>query len=130
MFRHRRDLRRWAARMLFVWLFGIANSLALACMGASPTTLHHVSSQMLRGDLARHDGSSSKSNCQDFCEKSAISIPSLKSAFEKAEVPVMPMAEVAIACPVAAAAAVQLLLPRTDPGWTPPIRLAYLRLAL
>ncbi len=114
--------------MLAVWLFGIGNTLAQACM--NPVTLHHASNQMQQGSAARHNGSSGKSNCQDFCEKSAISIPSLKSAFEKSEAPAMPLAEVAIACPTAVAVAAPVRVPRRDGTWAPPIRLAYLRLAL
>jgi hypothetical protein len=85
MFSDRRRLRRWAAQVLLVWLFGLAMGVANACalgeqahhrsevvtMAApeSPQKHQHGSEQ---GDLA-------KVNCLDFCEKSSIAIPQLKA---------------------------------------------------
>lgn len=39
MFRHRHQLRRWAGRVLLVWLFGIATGVAHASLPPSPMEL-------------------------------------------------------------------------------------------
>jgi len=44
MFRHRHQLRRWAARALIVWLFGVVAGVANACMAPTvgpPAGSHH-----------------------------------------------------------------------------------------
>ena len=108
MFRDRQQLRRWAARALFVWLFGFATGIVQACLApnhmdldgrraapvsavkvvkhgqaAPPTSdLHHTTQQTQPG-ASGHDDPLVESICQDFCEKAAVAIPPLKSALDK-----------------------------------------------
>ena len=153
MFHHRQQLRRWAARTLLVWLFGIASGIAQACLTPSPMEpgaqryepavevehgkaaaagdgLHHESHPAQHEGFLGHADAPVKSNCQDFCEKSALAIPPLKSALDKVQGHALPPPGVAMACPAPAAASVQTLTPRHDGALAPPIRLCFLRLAL
>ena len=108
MFRHRLPLRRWAACVLLIWLFGLGTSIANACITtgqvvpAAATASHPVAAVDAHHDAASHDhaladgsglpshrtdvpahhGSLSKANCQDFCDKATVSIPPLKSALD------------------------------------------------
>lgn len=154
MFRHRRHLHRWAARMLFLWVFGIGAGFANACLAAKPATLGHAGavheatahatedhaaapSEVDRTSFAAvfkvdvtHDEGPGSSNCQDFCDRSAISIPPLKSALDMA-------LSVALLPPVAATyysvvarEPVQWWPPRRDGIGAPLITIAFLRLAL
>ena len=147
MFHHRNQLRRWAARVLLLWLFGIGTGVANACLGpgladsgAHPSG-HPSASQTTHGDTAalpgaadeRPDGEASlaKSNCQDFCEKSTVSIPPLKSAFDIVQGHALLSGAAVVVLPVPAFSPDELLLPRRDSGLAPvPIRTAFLRLAL
>jgi hypothetical protein len=156
MFRHQRQLRRWAARVLFVWLFGIASGVAHACFAtslmapggwqsgstvaleaasggaaASAGGHHHATHRMSHEGVPAHDGSPGKSNCSDFCEKSTVSIPSLKSALDHLQDHALPLPAVAVVLPAPVFSPVELLLPRRDGGLAhPPITIAFLRLAL
>ena len=155
MFHHRSQLRRWAARVLLLWLFGIGTGVANACLGPSladsgahPTghstghpTGHSSASQASHGDTAAlpsaahehqdREGPFGKSNCQDFCEKSTVSIPPLKSAFDIAQGHALLSGAAVVVLPVPAFSPDELLLPRRDGGLAPvPIRTAFLRLAL
>ena len=154
MFRDRKQLRRWAARALLLWLFGIATGIAHACLTPSPIELggwqsepaveveaghgkaaqasghHQGASPTQHEGVLGHEGSPVKSNCQDFCEKAAVSIPPLKSALDKVQGHALPPVAVAIVCLVPASEPVQLSAPCWDGGPAPPIRLAFLRLAL
>ena len=84
MFSDRRRLRRWAAQVLLVWLFGLAMGVANACalgeqahhrsdaatpFGADAVQKHQHGDE--QGDLA-------KVNCLDFCEKPSLGAPQLK----------------------------------------------------
>jgi hypothetical protein len=88
MLSDRRRLRRWAAQVLLVWLFGLAMGVANAC--AQGDQVHHRSdaSTMVASDtLQKHQHGSeqtdpAKINCLDFCEKSSIGAPQLKVAGE------------------------------------------------
>jgi len=82
MFSDRRRLRRWAAQVLLVWLFGLATGVANACaLGEAAydvaTTAANLDSQVHHhGD--EHDDAA-KVNCLDFCEKSSVGAPQLKA---------------------------------------------------
>jgi hypothetical protein len=156
MFRHRQQLRRWAARVLFLWLFGLGVSIANACLvsgEAGPvaaTVGHHVAGVEARHGEASHDharadgsalpahstdvpahhGSLSKANCQDFCDKATVSIPPLKSALDDIQSHAMTTMTAATVLPMPAFAPVQLWVPRRDGDRAPPIQVAFLRLAL
>jgi hypothetical protein len=79
---------------------------------------------------ATHNEGPGNPNCQDFCDKSAISIPPLKSALDLAQADALLLPVVAILYSVAACEPVQWWLPRRDGGLAPPITITLLRLAL
>lgn len=156
MFRHRQHLRRWAARVLLMWLFGVGAGLANACLAPSFAEVPNVhSAQELASDspsigttltehAREHDGSgphqheaaqdqpssSSKANCQDFCDKASVSIPPLKTALDDAHGLGFPPPVVVIDLPLPAFTPVQSWVPCRDGMWAPPIPIAFLRLAL
>ena len=154
MFHHRRHLRRWAARMLVVWLFGIAAGVANACVSAGsqtrPAAWVDASMPAHAGEAiaatangsqgalnaasghgdARHDGAPVNANCQDFCGKTSISVPSAsKSPFDAACVPCVPPPRNDV---VAVTAWAQPIARLADPSRRagPSITIAYLHLAL
>lgn len=156
MFRHRQQLRRWAARVLLLWLFGVAAGVANACLGPGPVegdagasvhagdapyAQHAVSALPDAPDHSSHapihpDGahdpaaSPASSNCQDFCDKASVSLPSLKSTLDNAQAQALSPLMAATVLPVPAFVPVQLREPRRD-GVSPlPIPLAFLRLTL
>lgn len=146
MFRHRKQLHRWVARALLVWLFGVATGVAQACLmsGSLPSggpqfepavaeqgpAPEDESRPVQDGGCSGHDGTLVKSNCQDLCEKSAAATPLLKSDLAKVQGHALPPAQVAIAGPVPSAASVPLPTPRRDRALPLPVRLAFPRLAL
>lgn len=154
MFWDRSQLRRWAARMLVLWVLGVVTGVAHACLAPNlaglssrstgvvavdskpgavvPDEVHHGSHQKqisLDGLFAHHDGAG-KSSCQDFCEKSSISIPPLKTALDDLQGQALPPSASAMAVAPPAVLPDELLLPRRDGGLAPPITIAFLRLAL
>ena len=81
MFSDRRRLRRWAAQVLLVWLFGLAMGVANAC--ALGELAHHHADLKVENGVSEHhhgdeQGEPAKVNCLDFCEKSTIGAPQLK----------------------------------------------------
>jgi len=84
MFSDRRRLRRWAAQVLLVWLFGLAMGVANACALGEPA--HHrsevatapASDAVQKHEHGNEQGDLAKVNCLDFCEKSSIGSPTLK----------------------------------------------------
>jgi hypothetical protein len=156
MFFHRRQLRRWAARVLLVWLFGVAAGVANACLapawddhgaqasvGMQAMDSGHEDAAIPQGHDA-HDGATSehsgsadhggipgKANCQDFCQKSTVSIPPVKSALDQFDAHALAPLAIATVVPVPAFQPEQSWLPRRDGGLAPPpITIAFLRLAL
>jgi hypothetical protein len=149
MFRYRRQLHRWATRVLLLWCFGIGAGFANACVGehwaagehgARPVATsqgpdpaiaavagHHGSHH---GEVAGHDDAPLKTNCQDFCEKSTISIPPLKLALDHAGAGALPPPPAEMLCTVALREPRQWGVPRRDGGLAPPITIALLRLTL
>jgi hypothetical protein len=90
MFRDRRRLRRWAAQVLLVWLFGIATGIVHACAlrladhhheagSGAPADHQIVGSHDHGGSLDNED---EQANCLDFCEKSSVTAPTLKSKLD------------------------------------------------
>jgi len=155
MFRHRQQLRRWAARALLLWLFGIGVGVANACLtthSAEPggplggpafevgaltdeamapaSAHHHGSGQADREGTLSHHGSAAQSSCHAFCEKAGISIPSLKSALDDVQGHALFLPAVAAVVPAPALVPVRLWVPRRDGVRAPPIPIAFLRLAL
>ena len=152
--RNRRHLHRWAALALLLWVFGIGASFANACLTAKPAAssdagsahlatagatddhaatssgVDHVSHDATHQAGATHDEGPGNANCQDFCDKSAISIPPLKSALDLAQAHALLLPVAPILYSVPACEPVQWCLPRRDGGLAPPITISLLRLAL
>ena len=84
MFSDRRRLRRWAAQVLLVWLFGLAMGVANAC--ALGEHAHHrpelataaASDAVQKHQHGNEQGDPAKVNCLEFCEKASIAAPQLK----------------------------------------------------
>jgi hypothetical protein len=139
--------------MLLVWLFGIVVGVANACVAPGPGSSatghsrsvsasgsHHCDVMTPGANRAegvkpgldtRDDGSSTKSNCQDLCEKSTISIPPQKLVLGgSADLPLLPGAfTVVLAWPLSPAARL-CEMSRSDSGDATAITIAFLRLAL
>lgn len=156
MFRHRLQLRRWAARMLFLWLFGIGAGIANACLAPNLAQLggtiaaragdegtahdgapafgvaqHHASSQVQSDENTQaQKGSAAKGNCTDFCDKASVSIRSLNSALDGIQDHALPLAVLAVVLPGPAFVPVQAWVPRRDGVWSAPIPITFLRLTL
>lgn len=138
MFSDRRRLRRWAAQVLLVWLFGLAMGVANACALGEPAHHHSDAATTTAADaVQKHDhgneqGDLAKVNCLDFCEKSSIGAPQLKVVGDG-------LAALSFALPVAHTLSVagqtaptvgRLVVDSpTLPGGPPP-RIAFQRLAL
>lgn len=160
MFRHRQSLRRWAALLLLLWLFGVGAGVANACLapslvqsggpaagqgltpGASPQGLSspaghdHAGAGHEGGHASGHEGgdhgpvSPAKANCQDFCDKSTVSVTPLKTAVGEVDAHALPPQVAATVLQVPAVRAALPWVPRRDGGLAPPIPIAFLRLAL
>jgi hypothetical protein len=136
MFRDRRHIRRWAARVLLVWLFGLAVGVANAC--ALGESVHHRpdASDRASHPEAQHDvdqgAGDGHANCQDFCEKASLGAVKLKLVDDG-------QIDVDLAAPLLGSAG-KILLPEPplgrvgDPSLLvrsrPPLRIALQRLAL
>ena len=141
MFRYRNQLRRWAAWVLLLWLFGVGSGVANACMASNPaesgaphddTVAHHhalVPPLHVEGD-ADHPILPGKANCQDFCGKAGVSIPPLKSVLDGFHGPAFLPTVIATAVPAPPLPALQLWVPRREGVRAPPIPIAFLRLTL
>ena len=121
MFSRRRPLRRWATGLVLLWLFGIGASFANACLAAT-----RAGTVAATGDAP----ATGKTNCQDFCEKSTISIPPLQLSIDHADAGATAPPPAPMLFELPAAARVSPEVPRRDGGRAPPIPIAFLRLAL
>ncbi len=146
MFRHRQPLRRWATRVLLLWLLGMGAAVAAGCMASSRSDstghgataaaagLHHHGIHGTHPQLALDDGqdtgSSGKTNCQDFCDKAGVSIPPLKSVLDDVQVHALTQVACAVVMPPPAFLPVHAWVPRRDGARAPPLAVAGLRLAL
>lgn len=158
MFRHRLQLRRWAARVLLLWLFGVGVGVANACAfaigfdrnehasgvvashagpsasAASGDAVHHGSHAETHddGDLD-HQGAPGQSNCKEFCDKASVSIPPQQSVLDDAHGHALPaLTAMVMVRPALSPSPVALLLPDRDGGAAAPlpIEIVFLRLAL
>lgn len=154
----RRQLHHWAARVLFLWLFGVFVGVANACvtplatpeareeavvasaMEAAAAHADHGHGAMAHhadAGAANHDsgdgsghGASPKSNCSDFCDKASSSIRSLKYTGDDFQAQALQLPAVAAVLTLPAYESVQPWVPRRDGVRAPPIPIAFLRLAL
>jgi hypothetical protein len=153
MFRHQQQLRRWAFRVLVVWLFGLGLGVAHACLAAQQFSGGGGSIQgkaeLQAGDSAaapegceHHavaardtspqdpDASASKSNCESYCERAGVTIPPQKSAFDNDQFHVLPPPMATLSVPASFDVAAELQAPRRDGARPLPIPIFFLRLAL
>jgi hypothetical protein len=140
MFRYRSQLRRWAAHVLLLWLFGLGTGFANACIATvaggtdadhreAAVTKHLAHAMQFHAGAGHADGAA-KANCQDFCDKSTISLPPLKLALDHADADAVQLPAVAALCVVSVSEPAAQWVPRKDDGLAPPITIAFLRLAL
>jgi hypothetical protein len=156
MFRYRLQLRRWAAQVLLLWLFGVVAGIANACLVpnlaqhgghvAAPSSdgfvlhdgtehpgigHHHGSGPVQAHEIGHGEPShAAKSNCADFCDKASVSIPQLKSASDDVQSHAPPLPAALTVLPVSALLSIQQWVPRRDGVRAPLIHIAFLRLAL
>lgn len=138
MFSDRRRLRRWAARVLLVWLFGLAMGVANACALGEPT--HHrsdaaptaASDAVQKHQHGNEQGDPAKINCLDFCEKSSIGAPQLKVVGDGLAALgfALPVSHTLSAAGQAEHSVDQLLVDSPNLPGGPPPRIAFQRLAL
>ena len=156
MFFHRLTLRRWAARMLATWLFGMGVGIANGCVAAD---LAHprgsLTSHAVDADAARHHSPTAdadafvgpsgvqaqadtqdepnchpRTTCADYCDKTSVAMAQLKSKTEEAHDHAMPTAVTDVVVAVHRFEPLPLRAPRRDGVRTVPIPIALLRLAL
>ena len=152
MFRHHRHLHRWACRMLVAWLFSVASGVANACLVADVATavggqrsetvvaagvrtapagkLDHGTHVAPHERGQGHGTPAAKANCQDFCDKSGVSVPSVKTAADDAGGHALAFPAVLTVLPVPQAPPVRRVVPGPEGAHAPPITIAFLRLAL
>ncbi|MDE1948403.1 MAG: hypothetical protein KGL43_16795 [Burkholderiales bacterium] len=156
MFRYRHQLRRWAAGLLFLWLFGVGTGVANACLAsgsvmAVPSRVDHAFGMPAQhrpaatvtgndhcgpGAAASDDSASishdsaHRSNCHEFCDQASVSLPTLKSTIDKIQGTAAIPIRIAVLLPAPAFAPVRLWVPSRDGVAAPPIPIAFLRLTL
>ena len=130
MFKHRYQLRRWAACVVMLCLFGLGSGVVNACLGHGVAARDAAAVE--QQDVVDVDCPSAASlNCHDFCEKSSMSMPQQKLGLDADLAHAMPLRPTLTAMPVPAHAAPLPLRPRVEAGVPPPlITLTLLRLAL
>jgi hypothetical protein len=154
MFCHRNQIRRWAARVLLLWLLGLGIGVAHACL--APAAARSAGPQMASAvgqpspsapavaaeasqfgaHHAQHEAGQArpssvvKSNCQDFCDKARVTIPPLKATPGDMPGLALPPAAVAVVLPAPVFQPVRLAVPGREGVATLPIALAFVRLAL
>jgi hypothetical protein len=134
MFSNRRRLRRWAAQVLLVWLFGLAMGVANAC--ALGESAHHRGDAKAAIGIAEHHygderGDSTKVNCLDFCEKSSVGAPLLKIGDDGSVLGLaMPVSATLAVCDLPEPTVGRLVVDSTHLPGGPPPRIAFQRFAL
>lgn len=157
MFSNRRQLRRWAARVLLLWLFGVSVGVANACwagnagklgglhlplvavadatqaeadLGLAECELHATANPQELEGAAGHLHSGSQTICHAYCDMSALSASPVKPSLDISPGPALPAPAYAFALTLPGETPVHLLKPRRDGGLAPPITIAFLRLTL
>ena len=154
MFRNRRQLRRWATRVLLLWLFGVAAGVAHACLApnlvglsegalSSPDAARVAHHDAGAAQVPHHGPAASEAartpgehepaanlNCQDFCDKATVSMPQQKSTLDDVHGAALPPRTASAVLAVPDLPRARPWVPRRDGVWSPPIPIAFLRLAL
>ena len=138
MFSDRRRLRRWAAQVLLVWLFGLAMGVANACALGEP--VHHrsdaattaASQTAQKHHHGDEQGDAAKVNCLEFCEQSSIGAPQLKVAGDALAALglALPVSDFLLMSGLAEPTVVRLVVDSPHLPGGPPPRIAFQRLAL
>ncbi len=139
MFRHRIQLRLWAARVLLAWIFAMGAGVANACLSSAAPEHAAVGEAHRSEDSGSHHGGAAAphgvvdpANCVEFCDRAAVSIPTQKSASGdlQAHPVICVVAATVLSVPVLDPARVSA--PRRDGvrALPIPILMAFLRLAL
>lgn len=135
MFSDRRRLRRWAAQVLLVWLFGLAMGVANACALGEPA--HHRTDSTAATGIQEHHhggerGDAAKVNCLDFCEKSSTGAPKLKVVGDglAALGLALPVSDTFVACGLSEPSVGRLVVDSPHLPGGPPPRIAFQRLTL
>ena len=143
MFGRRRQLHRWAASMLLVWLFALASGVVNACVGAvappPPGSLaaavveaaETAAGQVNLSGCISHEERVTLSACLKFCDDESAGVATVKTVAS-------PQAEAALAAWPTLALALQaacdpLDVPRAEPAHPPaavPVPIAFLKLTL
>lgn len=139
---HRRQLRRWAARVLLAWLFGVVAGVANACMLAQPTLTapahdgghHAVAHDHQHQHAAPHDGDEVPNDglaaCHAFCEQSSVTVPSTSTTLDKSDLSAAALTVTLVPLPsIEGERPIDQQVRERRPG-SPPIPIAFLRLAL
>lgn len=155
MFFSRQHLRRSAAAMLLLWLFGVGSAVANNCLVGgtlhSDGGRHHTGLRSLAGhdEAARSHGDSASAhalhdhgdarhapakspagaNCKDFCDKVSTSQTAAKWEGDGLGM-VGALPPVAFAAQGSVGERSQTWAPRPSEGPAPPVRIAFARLAL
>lgn len=131
MFSHRKQLHRWAARLLLVWLFGVVAGVANACaMGFSSGAEEAVAAAVPSHHHDADEDDHAKGNCHDFCRKASVTVPSPQSAPDKVTLAALPLfASIAPAPELPPMVSFWSDMP-PDRQSAPPISILFLRLAL
>ena len=112
---NRRQLRRWAERVLLLWVFGLSSGVASACWAGNMARLEGlqlppaVAVKAVQGDGALpecalhsgvhpqddagtggHEHSGAKTICNAYCDMSALSVSPLKSSLDHSPGPALP----------------------------------------
>jgi hypothetical protein len=136
MFRHRRPLRRWAARVLLLWLFGIGVGIANACVVPGPAMAVGPVAGAVEVVCPHHDGAGSQpaddhGNCRQFCDQERVSIRPLKTGLDDVQLHALALPASVVVLHVPAPAPVSRWVPsREGAAAPPPISIAFLRLTL
>ena len=153
MFRRHQQLRRWALRVLLVWLFGLGLGVANACLAAqqfagvgdavqgeanvqaadfaaAPAGCEHHSVAAPDQSPRDPDASAPKSNCESFCERAGVTIPPQKSVLDNYQFHVLPPPTAALTVPASVGVSAAAGVPRRDGARPLPIPIVFLRLTL
>lgn len=139
MFRHRQQLRLWAARVLLVWVFAMGAGVANACLPKAatehaglPTAQGSEASASHHGEADAPHGATDAANCADICDKASVSIPMQKPTSDDMQAHPLICVVAATALPAPVLEPTNSNVPRRDGVQAPPIpiSIAFLRLAL
>lgn len=129
---HRQQLRRWAARVLLAWLFGVVMGVANACVLQLVLNDGAVVAGHAAGLSDHHDDDheDATDNCLDFCEESSVGAKARQSSADLGSLDWLPVILFVLVLPALLdTRSLRLSSPPTLRG-APLIPIAFLRLTL